>query len=303
MKDLSANEQSQVPIFSEFERWHGFAPANFDVNFLGQRTDVSFNSGWADAERTRDRETFPPYPALSEETFEWIALFQSILEAHETFTMVELGAGYGRWLVAAACAVRRRRPDLGLRLMGLEAEPTHFQWLLKHFADNNLKPEDHYLIEGAVGAKDGEAFLTRVADPAAIYGQRLVASVEEAKTHGADDTIAVRTYSLATLLTKFHFVDLVDMDVQGVEFSIISVATEELIRRVKRTHIGTHSHEIERDLRKLFGRIGWYCESDYSCLGKRETPFGEIDFGDGSQTWVNQRFRSVPRLGTTFPDG
>jgi hypothetical protein len=102
MRDFTANEQVQVPIFSEFEPWHGLAPANFDVTFLGQRTDVSFNSGLADSERTRDREAFPPYPVLSEETFEWVALLRAILEAHQTFTMVELGAGYGRWLVAAA---------------------------------------------------------------------------------------------------------------------------------------------------------------------------------------------------------
>ncbi len=62
------------PVFSQFKPWSGFAPAEFDVNFVGQRTDVSFNAGWADAERMRDRETWPPYPPLSDETFEWETL-------------------------------------------------------------------------------------------------------------------------------------------------------------------------------------------------------------------------------------
>jgi FkbM family methyltransferase len=282
-------ESLPVPIFSEFGLWRGYAPANFDVTFLGQRTDVSFNSGWADAERTRDREAQPPYPTLSEETFEWIALFRAILEAHQSFTMIELGAGYGRWLVAAACAVRRRRPELGLRLMGVEAEPTHFRWLLKHFVDNNLRPEDHYLIEAAVGTENGEAFLTREPDPAAVYGQRLVTSIAEARSHGASDTFAVRTFSLASLLTKFDFVDLIDMDIQGAELDVISAAGDNLATKVKRIHIGTHSHEIESGLRNFFGPMGWHCESDFSCLGKSETLYGCIDFGDGVQTWINPK--------------
>jgi FkbM family methyltransferase len=290
MKSVSAAEQLPLPIFAEFGLWHGQAPANFDVNFLGQRTDVSFNSDWSDSERTRDRQARPPYPPLSEETFEWIALFRAILEAGKSFTMVELGAGYGRWLVAAACAIRRRRPDLTVRLMGVEPEPTHFRWLLKHFADNNLRREDHYLIEGAVGIKDAEAFLTRAADPAANYGQRLVASIEEARSHGADTTFNVSTYALASLLDKFNFIDLIDMDIQGAELDVLSAAVDDLQRKVKRIHVGTHSYEIESDLRGTFARMGWNCESDFSCLGRRETIYGYVDFEDGVQTWVNPSF-------------
>src|SRR5258708_598016 len=91
------------PVFSRFALWSGKADAGFDVNFLGQRTDVSFNEGWADADRTIDRQAWPPYPQASEETFEWLLLLSSVLEVQSAFTMVEVGAGYGRWLVAAAC--------------------------------------------------------------------------------------------------------------------------------------------------------------------------------------------------------
>lgn len=78
-EDFTGSEQVQVPSVSEFERWHGLAFANFDVTFLGQRTDFFFNFRWADSERTRNREAFPPYPALSEETFEWVALMHRAL--------------------------------------------------------------------------------------------------------------------------------------------------------------------------------------------------------------------------------
>lgn len=290
----TVNEQLQPLIFSEFDPWYGEAPAGFDVSFLGQRTDVSFNTGWADSERTVNRMAWPPWPTLSEETFEWIALFRSILEARQTFTMVELGAGYGRWLVAAACAVRRRRPDLSLRLMGVEAEPTHFRWLEKHFLDNDLKPKDHQLVEGAVGTENGKALLTKAADPAAVYGQRLVESTEEAKSHGAGDTFVVNTYALSKLLDGFEIVDLIDIDIQGAELDVISAAPEDLNRKVKRIHIGTHSHDIESGLRKLFNRLGWRCESDFSCQERCPTGYGYIDFQDGVQTWANPKFTDAP---------
>jgi hypothetical protein len=37
----------------------------------------------------------------------------------------------------------------------VEAEPTHFQWMLQHFRDNGLDPADHDLIEAAVSERSG----------------------------------------------------------------------------------------------------------------------------------------------------
>ena len=51
--------------------------------------------------------------------------------------MVELGAGYGRWIVNAAAAVRAYR-DLPSSLTAVEAEPTHFRWLELHCSDNGV---------------------------------------------------------------------------------------------------------------------------------------------------------------------
>jgi hypothetical protein len=59
-------------------------------------------------------------------------VFDALLEARKTFTMVELGAGWGRWLVSAACAARVQQLHLELRLVGVEAQPEHFRWMRKH---------------------------------------------------------------------------------------------------------------------------------------------------------------------------
>ncbi|HYM01567.1 MAG TPA: hypothetical protein VET85_01400 [Stellaceae bacterium] len=72
------------------------------------------------------------YPAVSEETFEWELLLSAVLDARDRFVMIEAGAGYGRWLVTAACALRQRRPEVAFHLIGVEAEPQHFAWMKQH---------------------------------------------------------------------------------------------------------------------------------------------------------------------------
>jgi hypothetical protein len=67
------------------------------------------------------------YPAFPEEYLEWIDLLEAVANAQGKFTMIELGAGYGRWLVNAAVTLRQRKPTIVPFLIGAEAEPTHFQ--------------------------------------------------------------------------------------------------------------------------------------------------------------------------------
>ena len=94
--------------------------------------------------------------------------------------MVYLGAGYGRWLVKGAAAVRQCHGDLPIKLIGVEAEPTHFEWLKQHFNDNGLDPAQHELIEAAV---DGQERTVRSmsASPTNGGGKRLLTRFWTAK--------------------------------------------------------------------------------------------------------------------------
>ncbi len=49
------------------------------------------------------------------------------------------------------------------------------------------------------------------------------------------------------------------------------------------------STTIELGLRELFRGHGWQPVNDYACLSRNPTPYGEIEFGDGVQTWINPR--------------
>jgi hypothetical protein len=75
----------------------------------------------------------------------------------------------------------------------------------------------------------------------------------------------VRSVSLRSILGGFPYVDLIDLDVQGVEADVLESAENMLSDKVKRVHIGTHSTDNEDRLRTLFGRLGWQKLNDYGC--------------------------------------
>src|SRR5258708_3161911 len=68
-------------------------------------------------------------------------------------------------------------------------------------------------------------------------------------------------------------------------------------RRVKYFHIGTHSREIETEIREIFGRFGWTCRADWPGNREQQTPFGTIVLEDGVQSWANPKLCSGGRFG------
>ena len=65
------------------------------------------------------------------------------------------------------------KTDKELLLVGVEAEPTHFEWMNEHFADNGLDARRHRLIQAAVAANDGVANFA-IGHAEAWYGQAIV---------------------------------------------------------------------------------------------------------------------------------
>ena len=81
-------------------------------------------------------------------------MLESVLEADDGFTMVELGAGWGRWLVDAWSVLKQiGKTDKRLLLVGVEAEPTHFEWMKQHFADNGLDVQAASADPGGSGSQ------------------------------------------------------------------------------------------------------------------------------------------------------
>src|SRR5690242_19455560 len=67
---------------------------------------------------------------------------------------MELGAGFGPWIIAGALAAKQRGIE-NIRLYAVEGDPQHFQFLRQHFLDNGFEPGEHTLLQAAVGVNRG----------------------------------------------------------------------------------------------------------------------------------------------------
>ena len=299
------------PVIESLPRWRGVPQDGLLYDVLGTRTRYEYLTGFVPGyPRYAAGVAFEPrLPEFDEEYFEWIDLVEAVTRARDSFTMIELGAGYGRWITRAAALMRATR-GLPVRLAAVEAEPTHFAWLVEHLRANAIDPAAHALFKAAV-TPDGRPVKFHVGAPDTSYGQAIAhADAPVAPPGFAPDTIPgagsaagpgpaetgvvwVDGVSLSAILERFPLVDLIDLDVQGAEFHVLQSAAEALVRKVRRVHVGTHGGAIERGLRKLFGVLGWICLNDFRCGATEATLYGDIKFGDGVQTWVNPRLQGA----------
>lgn len=256
-------------------------------------------------------------PLFDEEYFEWIDLLESVVDARHSYNMMELGAGFGRWSVRAAFAVRQLHPEMPFHLTAVEAEPVVYGWMRQHFADNHLDLTAHCLLHAAVTEVPGEAMFYVGGPrggpwdkrPEGWYGQCLTKDYDVAAGGRFDSdyhgfsvsrhpsgwrSIRVPGVSLCCLLAGTDLVDLIDMDIEGQELPSVQANIGALDAKVKRLHIGTHSQEIEAGLRELLCRHHWERRADYTLFSESNTPWGRIRFENGVQSWVNPRLASRP---------
>lgn len=301
--------------YPEAFRAFPFARGSIDGDVIRTRVGSvqrrSFDAGIADDQHVQDRFLFDFYcaetiPTDNTGVFEWQDICETVLAAKDTYTFVELGAGYARWSVIAYFLATRFR-NLRTKLICVEPEPTHYRWAVQNFSDNGIRLRDHVLLEGVVSRKGGYV-LFHVGDPAAWYGQSVVQELQpslrerllmplgarwprrEPEMKNAErGRKCVKAYSLVSVLEPVGCIDLVHMDLQGSEYEALMGAVSVINEKVKRLHVGTHSPTIETMLRTLLGENGWTCLRNHPGQGRRATEFGEMDFEDGIQTWVNPR--------------
>jgi FkbM family methyltransferase len=221
------------------------------------------------------------------EAIEWIGLLKSVRSACGRFAAMELGAGWGPWVVAGAVAARN--DDIrDISLLAVEGDPGHYAFLRQHFLDNGLDPDRHLLFQAAVGAKRDRARWPRV-EPRNSYGTRPIPAEE---AHATNGSLEVEVLPIADLLGKQERWDLVHVDVQGGEVPICAAGLPFLNERAHWLVIGTHSRLIEGELISLFVRQGWVLENEKPVIFEFQpgTPAVEaLTRVDGTQVWRNPR--------------
>ena len=298
-------------VISHFKPFSGVIPPFREVDFLGTTIRHEFVAGFGPG-CPGPRLVENRRPEIDNEYFEWVSLLKAVVAATGSFTMIELGAGFGRWSVRAARAVQQYSPNMPYHLIAVEAEPVTFGWMRVHFKDNEIDPDAHRLINAAVSDEWGRVHFYIGGPPGpdidyspnAWYGQALTKEYDvSGKSKGDGEyygyqvlrhksgwrSIRVMSVSLRSILRKLERVDLIDIDIEGAELATVGGVVDQLDAKAKRLYIGTHEREIEIGLRQLLSSHGWQCEADYPLFTTSETPWGPISFQDGVQSWVNPR--------------
>ncbi|WP_173983246.1 hypothetical protein, partial [Magnetospirillum sp. SS-4] len=255
-----------------------------------------------------------PPPHYSDH-YRLLDLLMALEAADRRFVMIEAGAGYGRWLVTAAALIRRH-PGLDIRetrLVGVEPHPTRFQWLLRHFTDNDLDPADHDLINVAIHVAAEPVLFRRDASPAlpddeaCNYDQGLAFFEgwrEAARRHremvvatdgGSHRLSSVAALPMSSLLDRVDgAVDLLHLDLRGAELQAVTAALPALAERVKRLHVASINEAGDMDLARQLVAAGFDMIRHRPAASISLTAEGVLRTADGIQTWTNSRFVPSP---------
>jgi FkbM family methyltransferase len=278
---------------------HEFERDLIDVVPAFQQTVVA---GLKASGRSVRYDTDPTFPCKnSEDYFEWIDLLTAIERSETQFVMVEVGAGYGRWIANAAAALKRRKkkPVPRPRLVGLEANQARYDLMVKNCEQVEIAPSGLRLLRAACTSDGSAVFMKRDDD----YGTGVVANAEVMKAFdlAASDVLPahdergqrflvekVPGIRLSDLVTEP--IDFIDFDIQGAELEVIPGSIDAMDRFVKLAHVATHSTLIDARLSHVFHLHGWRPRRIFCCGTVNQTPYGSFSFIDGIQSWENPRF-------------
>ncbi len=217
---------------------------------------------------------------------EWAAALRTVALAKETYRIVELGCGWGCWLVNMGVAARA----LGLRveLIGVEGDPNHLQNAASTLALNGFDPSQYTLTHGIAAAQPGHAIFPNPEAGSAAWGGEAIffPDNETLKSARKDPSKQVLDcYTLETLGSK-NIIDLLHIDIQGAELDYAKGNQDQMSKYVRRVLIGTHSRVIEGALQELFLGLGWRLEMDRPVIAPL-TNGRPVTGIDGVQLWGN----------------
>jgi FkbM family methyltransferase len=283
---------TDIAILREFVNPDAKPEPGFLVDFLGSR--IRSSSLWKQARALDGQVIGLPIPAdFHAEAVEWIGLLKAVRSAGDQYVAMELGAGFGPWVIAGAVAARRRGIT-DIRLCAVEGDPHHFQFLRQHFLDNGFDPDQHALLEAAVGVSAGEAHwpISEASSAAEEWGSRPLETDRDYRGLQFQNTQRIEVVSMRDVVMREPSWDLIHIDVQGDEVEICRSCMDELTSRVRRVIVATHSRKLDGDLLELMFRAGWHLEHEKPAkfaFMPNHTTLEAMTTIDGTQIWRNPR--------------
>ena len=226
------------------------------------------------------------------EVFDRQALDYAIDTATGTFTMIEAGAGYGRWVVRAWELLRSRRPELTAKFVAIEAEPTHFKHMQDYIGEHGIELSSVRLINAAVNAKGGRVHFT-VGHADEWYGQAITPPDSQFGDWPNARLVEIDAVAFSEVIADIERIDLLAMDIQGAEQEIIECCMPEITRKVRVINVGTHSDVGHEAISRMLRKWRWTPVATYSPLRTHDTPLGSIEFQDGVHVWLAPSVRRL----------
>jgi len=322
------NIASYADIFADLKPFSGNPPPGYLVDWLGVLTDVEFrrifgeNFAGTDGSQVNTRL---PKVEDGEGWFEAVNQVEVARAAGDRLVMVTLGACYGYQATGTYRALKALKPDAEIKIVAVEPEPDNLVWMAKHFRDNGLNPDDHWLVGSAISDSNAPVFFpvgapgsgaqncysTNEGGARRHYVRSLIDSGrgEEALENlllrnstgltkellpgaGAQFEAEIKLMSAVTLTditAPFDVVDYLESDIQQSEIIVFPPFMDVVTRKVRRVHIGTHGGYVHEELAQLFRQYGWDIVFDYMPNSEFETPLGRFTTNDGVLSAVNPR--------------
>jgi Methyltransferase FkbM domain len=315
-------------LFANVVPWAGEVPKGYLVDFSGALTDARFRTMFGvdpDAVGGAHVATRLPVIEDGEGWFEAANWVLAAREAQERFVMMTLGACYGAQAVGCHRIVQQLNP-MPSTLVAVEPVPENYEWMQRHFRNNGLDPDRHWLLPLAI-AGDNEPRLFPIGAPGSGAQNGVATNNREARQYyvdvltragaararaalrnlllhnttgitrelvpGTDFTAEIRlvsTITLRELLSPFARVDYLEADIQQGEIEVFPPFVDLLRRKVRRIHIGTHGRLAHWSLHDLFARSGWEIVFSFEPNARHETALGSFETNDGVLTLHNPDF-------------
>jgi hypothetical protein len=312
-------------VFDGITPFSGHVEKGFMVDFLGLKTDADFRTIWGvdpAAVGGCHMETELSVPQMGEGWFEHFNAVAASREARGSYVMMTLGACYGARAVSSYLALQALNP-MPAKLVAVDGVPENIAWTKKHFRDNGIDPDAHWLIEAAM-SDSNEPVIFPVGSPgsgaqncvstnspefrkqigeemikaghANVVLQNLLQHNSTAlKVNLTPDTEylfeaelrLVSAVTLNDLLGPFTRVDYIEADLQQSEEIVFPPAIAALSAKVRRVHLGTHGQRAHRQMHDLFAAHGWDVLFSFEPNGSYQTPAGSFELNDGVLTAVN----------------
>lgn len=256
------------------------------TNFMGVDTDIRY-CGWT----TEGVEGDLPVPGnFHASAVEWAAALRAVDLSRDRFTVIELGAGWGCWMVNTAFAAKKL--ERKVLAIGVEGDEGHVSWIRSHGAINGLTDNEVRVDRSVAWDKNGFAIFPRSEDSANSYGQepRYFPTETEARAFAAVDPDAfdvLEAKTLETIAADLDRVDLLHIDIQGGEAALVRESLDFLAKKVAYIVIGTHGRDLEGDLIATLRGGGWILEIEEPCTLPLPLHGEGIPYADGLQGWRN----------------